>query len=238
MRHSGHRSEVTHGLEKPQAKSEFACSRAQTIAQWFGISHARQHAPHWSIDARLPSVPAARQILLITGPSGAGKSTLLREYRRRIPPRLRIELQHLVLLRKPIIELFDELSLEEALLLLSRMGLAEAHSYRLPPAMLSDGQRWRLRLAMALYLAQHRPKPAGGPRDAGAAACILADEFAGLLDRVTGTIVANMLRRAVDGQPGLRAIVASSRDDLAAALRPDVIVTCDFGRVYVQRAMQ
>jgi ABC-type ATPase with predicted acetyltransferase domain len=64
-----------------------------------------------------------------------------------------------------------------------------------------------------------------------ATACVLvADEFAAVLDRVTAMVVARALRRAIDASAGLCAVVASSHDDLEAALLPDVVVRCDFSR--------
>jgi hypothetical protein len=57
----------------------------------------------------------------------------------------------------------------------------------------------------------------------------LADHLAA--DRITARIVAHCLRRTIDRSPQLRAIVATSHDDLEGALRPDLIARCDFGQV-------
>ncbi len=60
---------------------------------------------------------------------------------------------------------------------------------------------------------------------------LACDEFAAMLDRVSAAIVARTLRRAVTGSPHLCAVVATSHDDLVAALQPDRIIRCDFGRI-------
>ncbi len=99
---------------------------------------------------------------------------------------------------------------------LSQVGLAEAHTYLLTPAELSAGQQWRLRLALAL---SHRRRPL----------CLICDEFAALLDRVSAAIIAHTLRKAVYLRNELSAILATSHDNLQTALNPDLIITCDFG---------
>jgi len=47
-------------------------------------------------------------------------------------------------------------------------------------------------------------------------------------------IVARCLRRTIDAHPHLAAVVATSHDDLTAALAPDRIIRCDFGRMDVE----
>lgn len=114
--------------------------------------------------------------------------------------------------------------LGHALTLLSKLGLAEAHTYLLPAAKLSAGQHWRLRLALGIAEARRR----------GGEECIVCDEFANPLDRVTATVVAHALRRMVD-RTDLSAILATTREDLDRALRPEIKIACDFGAVRVER---
>jgi uncharacterized protein len=235
-------------------------SNAAMVARWFGLRRAEpdeQLLPA-KIAACGPQVPlpAPGTVLLITGPSGAGKSTLLRELRRRAAHagsagdvRTWIDLNEsdsglTDAKDRPVVDCFgdEHASLRDVLLLLSRVGLGEVWSYLRPPAELSEGQRWRFRLALALHrsrattcvqgcedadvpqrqlLLQHQPLP-----------LIACDEFAALLDRVTAMVVARCLRRAVDADRSrLSAIVATSHDDLQPALKPDAIAWCDFGRI-------
>jgi ABC-type ATPase with predicted acetyltransferase domain len=170
------------------------------------------------------------QVVLLTGASGAGKSTLLRRLHHR--HRRRTTWVNLAAVRLPddalVVDVMaeaqgggeDDASVVAALEALSRVGLGEVWTYLRTPEELSEGQRWRLRLALGLARARSSRK----------GLCVLAaDEFAAPLDRVTALIVARAVRKAVDGRRDLCAIVATAREDLQAALRPDVIVHCDFG---------
>src|ERR1043165_9153714 len=104
-----------------------------------------------------------------------------------------------------VIDHFRHSSVESALSHLSRVGLAEAHCYLLPPKYLSDGQRWRLRLALGLSRVND------GGTDIS---CLVCDEFTSLLDRISAAVVARVLRRAITPHSGLCALVACSRPDL------------------------
>ncbi|MBL0921678.1 MAG: AAA family ATPase, partial [Phycisphaerales bacterium] len=163
------------------------------------------------IASRLAEAPSA--IALISGPSGAGKSTLLRA----LPEHLSARALHPIPIDahfpRPaaVVDLFDS-SLDEALRLLAHAGLAEAALFARTPDQLSDGQRTRLALALALDGARQRPRQR----------CVLiADEFLHNLDRPTARSVALTLRRAVRATPNLALVAATTHDDLTAALQPD-----------------
>lgn len=203
-------------------------SRTRIIREWFEVAECACRAPAPPGAVRLPAARAGR-IVLITGPSGSGKSTLLRRYRERVPRRRLIDLTRMRLAERAVIDLFPRLSVEAALGALSRVGLAEAHTYLLPPSKLSDGQRWRLRLALAVARCEASP-----PR---ARFVIVVDEFAALLDRVTAWIVARALRKAVDRLENVCAIVATSHEDVERPLGADVVVRCDFGEMRVEPRM-
>ncbi|MGE5608254.1 MAG: ATP-binding cassette domain-containing protein [Bacillota bacterium] len=213
--------------------------RVEMVKRWFGVEGRRSG---WRGGGEEVVLPKVGEIVLITGASGAGKSTLLRRCRARIPGRWRVDLDRLRIPEKTLAELFEDVPLEEGLQMLSRVGLGEAHSYLLRPRELSDGQRWRLGLAIAVHrarvLAEAEKRRGSGVRGEGAGGrgvCIVADEFGGILDRVTALIVARALRRAVDENEGLCAMVASCREDLVEALRPSRVMKCDFGRCEVGR---
>src|SRR5207248_9473630 len=106
--------------------------------------------------------------------------------------------------------------------LLARVGLSEAWTYLRTPSELSEGQRWRFKLALALHRAgamivsqesartsllaaggspRGDAEPTGAPahgydwREVRESSPILAcDEFAAVLDRVTAMVVARCLR--------------------------------------------
>lgn len=89
------------------------------------------------------------------------------------------------------------------------------------PCELSDGQRYRLRLAQIISMLMHD--------DAAALArpsVVLADEFGSTLDRITAQTVARNLRRWVDRHSSrvISFILATAHDDLLEALQPDVLV--------------
>lgn len=172
-------------------------------------SHTRHLAQR--IASRLAEAPST--ITLITGPSGAGKSTLLRA----IPEHLRSRKLHIITLESielrhtALVDLFHS-SLDETLRLLAHCGLAEAALFARPPSQLSDGQRTRLRIALALDTARQTPDRH---------CVVIADEFLHALDRPTARSVALTLRRAVRNTSNLSLLAATTHDDLTNALQPD-----------------
>ena len=211
--------------------------RAATVARWFGLTRSEWNpsAPEPTRISTIP-LPAPGEILLLAGPSGSGKSRLLGAMRERASADGSIDWIDLAALNPPpatpLVDCFGEgTPLREALLLLARVGLGEAWSYLRASEELSEGQRFRLKLAMAL----HRLSVLPAERQAtGQRAILICDEFAAVLDRITALVVARCLRRSIDAHPDLSAIVATSHDDLQPALRPERIAWCDFGRVEMQ----
>jgi len=193
--------------------------RGERVARWFGL--LTDHVTPPVTPSQLIELPGTGQLLLLSGASGSGKSTLLRETIARLESAGRrvIDLARLPLPDVPVVDCFPDLPLEDALALLGRMGLGEAWTYLRTPAELSDGQRWRLRLAVALHKADRERTPA----------VLVCDEFAALLDRVTAAVVSHAIRKLVTRQPNLAAVVATSHDDVIIPLSPDRIVRCDFG---------
>ena len=223
--------------------------RAQVVAQWFGVEVPERIGPPATGTA--PDVPlGGGKIVLLTGASGAGKSTLLRSlYRKHHRSVNWVDLADVRLGRGMVIDLMaeatgggdSEADILAALDALSRVGLGEVWTYLRRPGQLSEGQRWRLRLALAMARAGAGGRQGDGEvgrqgvGEAGRRLTVLAaDEFAAPLDRVTALVVARALRKAVSGRPDLCVVVASTREDLLAALDPDVVVTCDFGLFNLQ----
>lgn len=117
--------------------------------------------------------------------------------------------------------LIDALPLpfEEALQLLSLCGLGEASLLLRTPQELSEGQRYRFSIALAI---------AQKPR------WIIADEFTAVLDRTTAKVIAHNVRRLAD-RFGIGFLLATALDDVAKDLQPDILVRCDLdGRVTVE----
>jgi ABC-type ATPase with predicted acetyltransferase domain len=225
-------SEIRLSLPAPLPRA--TSRRGKIVARWFGLNHTppAHDAPVHTTDAHplQTLIPLAGTILLITGASGAGKSSLLRAIRTQIDAEKSsnadwMDLDRLTLPSRALVDCFGKIGLEQAMQLLNRVGLSEAWTYLRKPAELSDGQRWRLRLAIGL----HQARQSGRPQ------ILACDEFAALLDRVTAAVVAHALRRVISRDGRLAAIVATSHDDLLDALEPDTQVHCDFGSATVVR---
>lgn len=176
-------------------------------------------------------VPAAGEVMLLCGASGSGKSSLLRALLARAADERTdyrvIDLHRLQLPERPIVDLFDADrpagAFAPILRRLARVGLAEVWTWLRTPSQLSDGQRWRLRLALAMHLIERDRRNAQHT-------LIVCDEFAALLDRITADVVASVLRRFVNTHhESVAAIVATSHDDLVEPLDPDHVIECDFG---------
>ncbi|HNY77603.1 MAG: ATP-binding cassette domain-containing protein [Sedimentisphaerales bacterium] len=151
-------------------------------------------------------------IVCITGPSGSGKSVLLRELEQSIPAGDRINLDDIRLPDdQTVIDCFDS-DLVTSLQTLTAAGLGGVFGLVNRPCLLSDGQKYRFRLARALAMA--RP-------------FVFADEFCSELDRITAATVAFNAARFVR-RARTTLIVATSHDDILMDLSPDALVVKDF----------
>jgi ABC-type ATPase with predicted acetyltransferase domain len=125
------------------------------------------------------------------------------------------------------LELSDQLLIDacplpvaESMALLSACGLGEAQLLLRRPAELSEGQRYRYRLATALAM-----QPAW----------IVADEFSATLDRTLAKVVAFNVRRLAE-RTGTGFLLATTHGDVINDLSPDVHVRCRLdGEVEVVR---
>jgi len=194
------------------------------VEKWFGIE---SKCESWDEAGDLPEI-RGEEIVLITGPSGAGKSRLLRRMRDRfrlVGEGRWIELESIRLPDRAAVDCFGRARLQRVLEMLGRMGLGEAWTYLRRPWQLSEGERWRMRLAKAVdkLKGKRRKLKVGDAVDVMA-----ADEFCAVLDRVTACVVARNLRKVVDAMGTIGVVVATSHDDLELALKPNVIVRCDF----------
>jgi ABC-type ATPase with predicted acetyltransferase domain len=185
--------------------------KAVQVCRMFGLTLDR-------LTARAP-VHACRveiragDIVYLTGPSGAGKSVLLRELQRCVPRAAAIHLARIGLPRdRTVIDCFDG-DVLTSLRMLSIVGLSDVFSILNRPDRLSDGQKYRYRLARAMT--------AGKP-------FVFADEFCSELDRITAATTAYNVHRLVK-RTGTTLVLASSRDDILLDLAPDVVIVKHFG---------
>jgi len=164
------------------------------------------------------SIPVAPgSIACLTGPSGAGKSALLATLRRRLTDQgwRVIDPAALRLREAPAIDLL-EASAPGAMRALTSVGLGEARCFIRRPSELSEGQRFRLRLAVAL----DRARRSGAKRPVA----VLIDEFTATLDPITARSVCLLLRRLIRRERATRLIAATTREGVPDWLGSDVIV--------------
>jgi hypothetical protein len=180
------------------------------------------------------------ELTFITGPSGSGKSSILSALREKLTQRNDISLidfNHLPELENE--SLTDCLAhlqpktcdqkncnadnhMTAILRWLSLAGLSDAFTLLRRPDELSDGQRYRFKLAHMMGLIESLTSTQ--------LTVILADEFGATLDRLAARIIASNLRRWISRctQP-ICVLVASSHDDLLEPLAPDTLIDKQFG---------
>lgn len=148
-------------------------------------------------------------VVYITGQSGSGKSLLLRAMAGQLAEQGRkvASIDDVVLPEQPLVDQVGATT-QEALELLSRVGLNDAYLFIRKPSELSDGQRYRLRLAHLISMG---------------ADTWVADEFGAVLDRITAKIVAYSLQRQAR-KSGVTLIVATTHTDLEMELGPNILV--------------
>ncbi|MBT0160763.1 hypothetical protein G4O51_12355, partial [Candidatus Bathyarchaeota archaeon A05DMB-2] len=169
--------------------------RSLIVAEAFGlgIDDAQKFKV---LDTELKIGP--RDIVYITGDSGSGKSVLLRAIKADLGDEA-IDLSEVqVDPDKPLIETVGA-SVEEGLELLSKVGLNDAFLFLRAYSQLSDGQKYRYRIAKLIESGKQ---------------WWLMDEFAACLDRDTAKIVAYNLQKLAR-QQGKAVLAATTHTDLA-----------------------
>ncbi len=147
-------------------------------------------------------------VVYITGPSGSGKSVLLGELEKRVAASERVNINQIELASdRAVIDCMDGDFLQ-GLKLLSIVGLNDVFCVLNKPANLSEGQKYRFRLAVAM---------AAGKK------FIFADEFCSELDRITAAVISYNIRKYAK-RTGMTFVLASSHEDILMDLAPDVLV--------------
>ncbi|MCK1543406.1 ABC transporter [Bradyrhizobium sp. 179] len=193
--------------------------RVLEVAEGFGLGLSNREFviyDNLEIDVR------QGDIVYVTGQSGSGKSLILRDLARQMNAGgLKVaDLNKLDLVEKPVIELVGNTTTHAADLL-AKAGISDAWIYIRKPSELSDGQRYRLKLAMLMN------------QDAEV---WVADEFGAVLDRVTAKCVAFNMQK-VARRLNKTLIVATTHTDLKEELGPSLTITKRFRqRVDIEHA--
>lgn len=182
-------------------------------ADLFGLSE--HEAPHTVCENFAPDVRPG-DLVLFVGPSGSGKTSIMRA--------VAAQLSALDALALPLpdVPLIDALpgTVEERLGALAACGLSEARLLVRTPGELSEGQRYRFRLCFGFA---QRP------------VFLMIDEFTASLDRTLAKVVAFNVRKLVT-RAGVGLLCATTHEDVAEDLNPDVLVRCaGDGRVTAER---
>lgn len=184
--------------------------KAGRVCRMFGLTLDRLTNRVPTHHCRLEIHPG--DIVYITGPSGAGKSVLLRELEASVPASESINLARVPLPDgKAVIDCFDG-DVVTSLRTLSAVGLSDVFTMLNRPCYLSEGQKYRFRLAKAL---------------ASGRQFVFADEFCSELGRIAAATVAFNIHKFAR-RVGTTFILASSHNDILIDLAPDVLVIKDF----------
>jgi len=183
-------------------------TQAAVVMDHFGIGfETGQHVI--ADDLELPVEPG--DVVCFTGPSGSGKSSLMRAAAESLTGVLDID--SLELGDKILVDTLS-IPVEESMRSLSACGLGEAQLILRTPAELSDGQRYRFRLALGL---SRQPQ------------WLLADEFTATLDRTLAKVVAFNIRRTAS-RTGTGFLLATT-NEIALHLRFPLPLECRATRI-------
>ena len=185
--------------------------RTSEIAKAFGLGIEDQR--EFVIYDNLTLEIGEKDIVYVTGDSGSGKSVLLMKleeiFKNKKVNMNEVELEE----EKPIIENVGK-NIEEAIEILSRVGLNDAFIFLRKYSELSDGQKYRYRLAKLVE---------------SKAQIWVCDEFCSLLDRETAKIVAYNVQKMAR-KLGKGVFVATCHTDLLEDLKPNIHIHKRFGK--------
>lgn len=187
--------------------------RAQEVSRLFGCPRYQEHYGEILIHDAI-TFPVTG-IVFVTGTSGSGKTSLLNTVFKTIPNTQMLE--EFSNIEVSLVDAFcDEFkwSVAQCLRWLGCFGLAEVRVYLTSFRYLSEGQKYRARLARLL---------AKNP------SCVVIDEFLSVLDRQTARVVAFQFQKLCR-MHGIAAIIASSHNDLIEPLGVDSLVLIHLNR--------
>lgn len=186
--------------------------RTVAVAEAFGlgISDYQEHVIFDDVTLKI----GPQDIVYVTGDSGSGKSVLLDAVVRDLNPQEAARMCDVHIdANKPLIDTIGE-SVKDGLKLLSKVGLNDAFLFLRRYHQLSDGQKYRYRLAKLI--------------ESGAQWWVM-DEFCSTLDRDTAKIVAFNVQKLAR-KLGKAVVAATTHTDLFEDLAPNVHIHKRFGK--------
>jgi energy-coupling factor transporter ATP-binding protein EcfA2 len=183
-----------------------ASPRVQQVRGMFDLPAEKSSRVTWDVDLPLDREPWS--IGLIVGPSGCGKTTLAKrlfadaDYHGPHGGATDDRLRH-----GSVVDAFPlTMGIQDIVTLLSAVGFASPPAWLRPFAVLSTGQQFRVRLALALAMAQDR--------------CVVFDEYTSVVDRTVAQVGSAAVAKSVR-QRGQRFVAVTCHDDVEAWLNPD-----------------
>jgi ABC-type ATPase with predicted acetyltransferase domain len=197
----------TYILDKKFTTQVARSQRVVEVAEAFGLGLDDQE---FVVFDKLELTVPQGSVVYITGQSGSGKSIALRELAAQMEARGKsvINLDKVTL--DPDKTLVDQIGTDtsDALRLLSIAGLNDAYLFIRKPQELSDGQRYRFRLAKAI--------------ETGAEVWV-ADEFMAVLDRTAAKVIAYSVQKTARAV-GATVLVATTHTDMVHDLAPSLYI--------------
>lgn len=180
--------------------------RVLEVAESFGIGLEEKD---FVVFDHMPLTVRPGDVVYITGQSGGGKSVLLRELAAQMAVRGRsvVNLDEIQFEDKPLIDQIGT-DTNDAIRLLGMAGINDAYLWVRKPGELSDGQRYRFRLAKAMETQKE---------------VWVADEFLAVLDRTAAKVIAYSLQK-VARRAGATLLVATTHTDMVDDLWPDLVI--------------
>ena len=180
--------------------------RVLEVAESFGIGLEEKD---FVVFDHMPLTVRPGDVVYITGQSGGGKSVLLRELAAQMAVRGRsvVNLDEIHFEDKPLIDQIGT-NTNDAIRLLGMSGINDAYLWVRKPGELSDGQRYRFRLAKAMETQKE---------------VWVADEFLAVLDRTAAKVVAFSMQK-VARRAGATLLVATTHTDMVDDLWPDLVI--------------
>jgi ABC-type ATPase with predicted acetyltransferase domain len=185
--------------------------RTLAVAEAFGLGVDKTQ--NQTIYDNLELQISPHDIIYITGESGSGKSVLLKHLEKHLSPNTANIQNPKIDKTKPIIETVGQ-TIEESLTLLCKVGLNDAFLFLRPYKQLSDGQKYRYRIAKLIETQKQY---------------WIMDEFCSTLDRDTAKIVAFNLQK-IARQEGKAILAATTHTDLQEDLAPTIRIHKRFGK--------